>query len=262
MRKSLAAAAVCALPALLFTAACSGGGSGSDADGAARPSAVSTLAGHAPLTAQQLTQALVSDKDLPGWVFQQSSEDDGVQTTAPDAFNPDDLMAQGDGGGQQVMRADQPQCQPLADVTSTRPAVHRMASVGATFAEQTGGGPEVLNQMLVASHAPGDAEKVMADVKAALGTCTSFVATDGEGQRTPFTVGKGPAVSVGDASLAYVMTDTTDKKTGAALVTVVRTGDTITSYLSTKSVGGAGPLPLEVARKQSAKLKAALAARH
>ena len=44
-------------------------------------------------------------------------------------------------------------------------------------------------------------------------------------------------------------------------MTVVPTGDTVTSYLSAKPKGGAGPLPLEVARKQATKLKAALAAR-
>jgi hypothetical protein len=270
MRRSLhhplLTAAACVLPVLLLTSACSGGSGGSDdanGRGGASPSAAATLVGHAPLTVQQLTRALVTDADLPGWVVQQSSQDDGVQTTAPEAFDPDDLGAQGDGGGQSVMRADRPQCQPLADIASTKPAIHRMASVGAAFAQQTKGGaaPGTVNQMLVASHAPGDAQKVMDGVLSALRTCTSFTGADGTGQRTPFTISKGPAVAVGDASVAYLMTDTSDRKTGAALVTVVRTGDTITSYLSTRPKGGAGPVPLAVARKQAAKLKAALAAR-
>lgn len=251
------------LPALMLAAACSGGGSGGSAapDGGsgASPSAVSTLAGHAPLTVQQLTQALVTDSDVPGWVVQQTSDDNGVQTTAPEAFNPDDLMAQGDGGGQSVLHADTPRCQPLADVVGSKPAVHRMASVGATFAQESkGGGPKVVDQMLIASHAPGDAQRVMDAVRAALGSCASFQATDGEGRRTPFAVAPGPAVRVGDASVTYTMTDSSDKKTGTALVTVVRTGDTITSYVSTKAAGGAGPVPLAVARKQSAKLTALL----
>lgn len=41
----------------------------------------------------------------------------------------------------------------------------------------------------------------------------------------------------------------------------VRTGDTVTAYLSVKASGGAGDLPIEVARKENDKLKAALAAR-
>jgi hypothetical protein len=269
MRRSLhhplLTAAACALPVLLLTAACSGGPTDADGtSGGASPSAAAMLAGHAPLTVQQLTRALVTDADLPGWVVQQSSEDDGVQTTAPEAFNPDDLMAQGDGGdGQSVMHADRPQCQPLADIASTEPAIHRMASVGATFAQQVkgGGAPDTVNQMLIASHAPGDAQKVMDGVLSALGSCASFTGIDGTGQRIPFTVAKGPAIAVGDASVTYLMTDRSDKKTGAAQVTVVRTGDTITSYLSTRPEGGAGPVPLAVAREQSAKLKAALAAR-
>ncbi len=255
------------LPALMLAAGCSGGGSGGSADpdrgSGASPSAASTLAGHAPLTVQQLTQALVTDADVPGWVVQQTSDDNGVQTTAPEGFDPDALMAQGDGGGgQSVLHADTPGCQPLADVVGSKPAVHRMASVGATFAQESkGGGPEVVNQMLIASHAPGDAQRVMDGIRSALGSCTSFRATDGEGRRTPFTVAPGPAVRVGDASIAYTMTDSSDKKTGAALVTVVRTGDTVTSYVSTKAAGGAGPVPLAVARKQSAKLAALLGRR-
>jgi hypothetical protein len=247
----------------MFAAGCSGGGSTApDGGSGASPSAASTLAGHAPLTVQQLTRALVTDADVPGWVVQQTSDDDGVQTTAPEGFDPDDLMAQADGGGQSVLHADTPACQPLADVVGSKPAVHRMASVGATFAQESkGGGPEVVNQMLIASHAPGDAQRVMDGIRAALRSCSSFQATDGEGRRTPFTVTPGPAVRVGDASVAYTMTDSSDKKTGAALVTVVRTGDTVTSYVSTKAAGGAGPVPLAVARKQSAKLAALLGRR-
>ncbi|MCL2552699.1 MAG: hypothetical protein FWE15_31785 [Actinomycetia bacterium] len=273
MRKSLTAA-IAALPALLMLAACSSGSSHADGPPSASPTALSSLAGHAPLTVQQLTRALVTDSDLPGWVVEQSSSSDGVQTTAPEEFNPDDLSAQDPSGGQAVLTADRPGCQPLADVASTKPAIHRMASVGAEFAPRPSSGsggagsskgssvvPASVNQMLVASHAPGDARKVMASLTAALATCTRFVATGGDGVRTPFTIARGPAVAVGDEAVTYVMTDTSDQKTGAALVTVVRTGDTITSYLSTRSKGGAGAVPLAVARKQDAKLRAALAAR-
>ncbi|SEN10933.1 hypothetical protein [Actinacidiphila rubida] len=279
MRKYLTAAAA-ALPALLLLTACSSGSTHADGtdrtDGtpSASPTVLSTLAGHAPLTAQQLAKALVTDADLPGWVIEQSSSSDGVQTTAPEEFNPDDLSAQGDSGGQAVLTADRPDCQPLADIASTKPAIHRMASVGAEFAPKpatdsstapgsSGQGasvvPATVNQMLVASHAPGDAQKVIAAVRSALTSCTGFTATGGDGTRTPFSIARGPAVAVGDASVSYVMTDTSDKKTGAALVTVVRTGDTVTSYLSTRSAGGAGAVPLAVVRAQDRKLRAALA---
>ncbi|MBY8876840.1 hypothetical protein [Actinacidiphila acidipaludis] len=283
MRKSLTAASA-ALPALLLLAACSTGSSHTDGTPSASPTTLSTLAGHAPLTVQQLSRALVTDTDLPGWVIEQSSSSDGVQTTAPEEFNPDDLSAQGDSGGQAVLHADIPGCQPLADTASTQPRIHRMASVGAEFAPAPqaassgsagsagsagssgsfGPGaakvvPTTVNQMLVASHAPGDAQKVMASLRTALTTCTRFTATGGDGTRTPFSIAGGPKVTVGDEAVAYLMTDVSDKKTGAALVTVVRTGDTITSYLSTRSAGGAGPVPLAVARKQDAKLRAVLA---
>jgi hypothetical protein len=271
------------LPVLLLAAACSGGSSGADGTSHASPSAVSSLAGHAPLTVQQLTRALVTDADVPGWVVQQTSDDDGVQTTAPSQFDPDAMMGMADSNGQNVLQSDRPECQPLADVASARPKIHRMASVGATFAQETaataakggtaaggpaakGGaagaaGPAVVNQMLIASHAPGDAQRVMAAIRTALRTCTAFNGEDGQGTRTPFSITPGASPRIGDEAVAYLMTDTSDKKTGTAQVTVVRTGDTVTSYLSTKAGGGAGPVPVTIARKQSAKLAALLTRR-
>ncbi|WP_405582436.1 sensor domain-containing protein [Streptomyces sp. NBC_01190] len=256
MRKTrIAVATVAVLPALLLAAGCSSGSSGSskasksaNADGGSttRPPSSSTASsapnGKAPLTKAQLTSALVTDADVPGWTVQvsqtdtQDSQDDSTLTT------------------------DKPQCQPLADITSSKPKIHRMAFVGAAFAKTPAAGqttPAEIDQMLVASHAPGDAQKVIDSVKQALGTCTTFNAVDNTGTKTPFAITKGPAVATGDASASYVMTDTADKKSGAARVSVVKTGDTITAYLSVKSAGGAGELPLNVAREQNDKLRAA-----
>lgn len=262
MRNSRVAAAL--LPMLLLAAACSAHSSGGKADADGPPSPSSVFAGKAPLSLAQLSRALVTDNDVPGWVVQMSQTDDGVATTAPEEFDPDDLGAQGDTDAQSVLVASPADCQPLADVTSTRPLIHRMASVGAAFARTSDSGtapPTQINQMLIASHAPGDAQKVMDGIRSALASCASFDGRDSGGAVTPFTIRKGPAVEVGDASVSYVMTDTADKKTGAALVTVVRTGDTIASYISMHSKGGAGDVPLEIARKEDQKLRAALAAR-
>ncbi|WP_329132675.1 sensor domain-containing protein [Streptomyces sp. NBC_01476] len=244
-RVRLAAASAAVLPALLLAAACSSNSSDANGGSKTAPPASSAPAGGAPLTKAQLTSALVSAKDVPGYTVQVS------QTDATDAQ--DDA----------TLTADKAACQPLADITSSKPQIKRVAFVGAAFAKTpaTSGSttPAEIDQMLVASHAPGDAQKVIDSVDTALGTCTSFNATDNTGTKTPFSITKAPAVSAGDASASYVMTDTADKANGAALVTVVRTGDTITAYLSVKSAGGAGTLPLDVARKQSDKLKAAQA---
>ncbi|MFI0937947.1 sensor domain-containing protein [Streptomyces sp. NPDC021020] len=229
-----------ALPALLLAAACSSG------DDSAKPDSASpsVLSGKAPLTTDQLSKALITDSDLPGWTVQPSQTADTSDTSR--------------------LTADKPACQPLADVTSSNPKIHRMAFVGAAFAKTTdksGATPEIINQMLVASHAPGDADKVMAELKTALTTCTGFTATDSSGAKTPFTISKGPAVPVGDKAVSWIMNDTADKKAGAALLSVVETGDTVTMYVSVKSAGGAGPLPVDAERKQAEKLKKALAAR-
>ncbi|CAG6399386.1 sensor domain-containing protein [Streptomyces cocklensis] len=242
MHKTRLRLAAAALPALLLAAACS---SADSKDSPKVPDGTANiLSGKAPLTTDQLSRALVTDSDLPGWTVQPSQTADSSDTS--------------------TLTADKAVCQPLADVTSSSPKIHRMAFVGAAFAKTTktsGATPDVINQMLVASHAPGDAKKVIESVKTALAGCTGFTATDSSGTKTPFTVSKGPAVPTGDESVSYVMNDSADKKTGAALVAVVQTGDTVTAYVSVKSSGGAGPLPIDVARKQSEKLKTALAAR-
>jgi hypothetical protein len=243
MHKTRLRLAAAALPALLLAAACSS--SADSEDSAKTPDGTSNIvSGKAPLSTQQLSKALVTDSDVPGWTVQPSQTADSSDTS--------------------TLTADKPVCQPLADVTSSNPKIHRMAFVGAAFAKTTktsGATPDVINQMLVASHAPGDAKKVIASVKTALAGCTGFTALDSSGTKTLFTIGKGPAVALGDESVAYVMNDAADKKAGAALIAVVQSGDTVTAYVSVKSHGGAGSLPVEVATKQNAKLKAALAAR-
>ncbi|WUH93190.1 sensor domain-containing protein [Streptomyces sp. NBC_00433] len=245
MHKTRLRLAAAALPALLLAAACSSSGDSPSPDASKGPDGTSNiLSGKAPLTTEQLSKALVTDSDVPGWTIQPSQTADSSDTS--------------------TLTADKPACQPLADITSSNPKIHRMAFIGAAFAKTTattGATPEVINQMLVASHAPGDAKKVIDSVKTALAGCTGFTAVDSTGTKTPFTVSKGPAVPTGDESVSYLMNDAADKKTGAALVAVVQTGDTVTAYLSVKSSGGAGPLPIDVVRKQSEKLKAALAAR-
>lgn len=242
MHKTRLRLAAAALPALLLAAACS---SSDSTDSTKVPDGTpNILSGKAPLTTDQLSRALVTDSDVPGYTVQPSQTADSSDTS--------------------TLTADKPVCQPLADVTSSNPKIHRMAFIGAAFAKTTktsGATPDVINQMLVASHAPGDAKKVIESVKTALAGCTGFTATDSSGTKTPFTISKGPAVPTGDESVSYVMNDAADKKAGAALVAVVQTGDTVTAYVSVKSSGGAGPLPIEVARKQTDKLKAALAAR-
>jgi hypothetical protein len=253
MRKTRLRLAAAVLPALLLVAACSGSSDDGKDKGKDKPTGTSSASASASggsdgtdgsggktLTKAQLTSALIAEADVPGWTIQVSQTDDSADTS--------------------TLTADKPQCQPLADITSSKPRIPRKAFVGAAFAKTTSSAtPDAINQMLVASHAPGDAQKVIESVKTALGTCESFTATDNTGTKTPFAITKGPAVPTGDEAVSYVMADTADKKSGAALVTVVRTGDTITAYLSVKSAGGAGTLPIDVARKQNEKLKAAQA---
>jgi hypothetical protein len=255
MRKTRLRLAAAVLPALLLTAACSGSSDdkspsdagGHSSSGSSAPGSSATAGpqapdsgGRTPLTKAQLTSALIATTDVPGYQVQVSQTDDTKDTS--------------------TLTSDKPQCQPMADITSSKPAIVRKAFVGAAFAKATAtGNPDEITQMLVASHAQGDAKKVIASLRDALSKCTTFTATDNTGVKTPFAITRKPAASAGDEAVSYVMTDTKDAKTGAASVTVVRTGETITAYLSVKSAGGPGTLPVDVARKQSDKLKAAQA---
>ena len=248
MRKTRLRLAAAVLPALLFAAACSGSSgdksptdaNGHPSSGSKAPASAAANGSKTPLTKAQLTTALSATGDVPGYQVQVSQTDDSKDTA--------------------TLTSDKPQCQPMADITSSKPKIARKAFVGAAFAKPTAtGNPDQITQMLVASHAPGDATKVIAALRDSLSTCTTFTATDNTGVKTPFAITKAPAVAAGDEAVSYVMTDTKDKQTGAASVTVVRTGETITAYLSVKSAGGPGTLPVDVARKQSDKLKAAQA---
>lgn len=246
IRQAVAAAAV--LPVLALATACSGddGGKsdGKKKDGTTTAPVTSpTTAAKPPLTAAQLRAALVKDADVPGYK---------VEASKDEAMSPDDAMT-----------ADKPECQPLADPPSTRPKIPRTAFVGASVGKMDAANLPAgiqLNQLLLASHAPGDAAKMVAGIRQALEKCTAFTATDGTGKKTPFAIRKGPEVTVGDEAVSYVMSDTSDKEGGTALVTVVRTGDSSVTYLSVKGAGGAGDVPLDIARKQDARLKAAAAA--
>lgn len=245
-------AAALLLPALLLAAACTSGGgaraAGSAADGpnpgttgaATSPApggASATRGNDGALTRTQLAAALVTTKDVPGWVIESARTDESPRNAG--------------------LTTDRSQCQPLTDVTSVRPHIHRVAVVGAAFAHSAGAARvDTVNQMLVSSHAPGDAAKVIASVQDALATCRSFTAVDPHGTRTPFTVGTGAAPAAGDQAVSYVLTERAGTR-GAARVTVVRTGNTVTAYLSVTSAGRAGEAPGDVIRAQDAKLRAA-----
>ncbi|MDJ0341337.1 hypothetical protein QMK19_14870 [Streptomyces sp. H10-C2] len=247
IRRVVAVAAV--LPVLALAAACSSDGGKSDdakkKDGvttspAVPSTAAPTAAAKPPLTEAQLRAVLVKDADLPGYK---------VEASTSASMSADDKLT-----------TDKPQCQPLADPVGTKPKYVRKAYAGASVAKKDalGSGAEV-HRMLLASHAPGDAGKMMAELKRALDTCTAFIATAGTGKKIPFTITKAATVTAGDEAVSYVMADTSDKVAGAALVTVVRSGDDSITFLSAKLTGGQAAAPVDVARKQDAKLKAATA---
>ncbi|MFF3565681.1 hypothetical protein ACFYXS_37195 [Streptomyces sp. NPDC002574] len=181
--------------------------------------------------------ALVTSADVPGYVVTGSG--------GTGAMRPEQALTAG--------RAD---CRPLSDPVSARPAHRRTAYASTTFtSKEAAGGSGELDMLLLSAHVPGDAEKIMDGLAAALRNCRTFEATDGDGRATVFAVRPAEAPAAGDDAVAYVLADTAAPSDGAATVTVVRTGGSTATYVTVRLSGGTGGPPAAVVRTQDVKLR-------
>ncbi|MGB8943004.1 MAG: hypothetical protein WCD21_22595 [Streptomyces sp.] len=84
---------------------------------------------------------------------------------------------------------------------------------------------------VLSSFVRDEASVWMSELKAARTDCTEFTATSKRGWAFRFTVKPLPAVSAGDDSVAYILTNTQASGAKGNSITVVRTGGTLASYL-------------------------------
>lgn len=207
VRIKVAAAAV--VPLLMAVTAC---GSDDDGDGKAVE----------PLTAEQVTAALVVAADLPGY----------------------EVEAGDDGSDSEPEKADKPECQPLLQLV-TPDQEHKAALLSAATATKPESESDGTVNWVAVSQFDGDAgARILDEAKAALSKCTQFVSTDSEGTTTTYAVKEGPKIGFGDQSLA-VEYDTGDQA-GKVTVKWVRTGPVVVQAMATNLGFGEDEVPKAV----------------
>lgn len=241
-----ACAAAVLVPVLALSAACSDDGSGTGPGGKDARGGPGTSGGNGPgrddpgqpaegpaLTLDDLKKAALTTRDLGK----------GYRVT--------EVPAEEEKNGD-VLTADKPECQPVADVLSAEPKYKRTATVNRNALKGDFAAVEaVMVFTYLAAYAPGEAGKSFAELKAALKNCTSFTV---KGQKNAQTVSEAKAPAVGDESLAFSL----DDPDGPMVVNVVRVGNAQASLAGSDLMGGQPSVPEEIVVKQAEKLRTAV----
>ncbi|MFI0937294.1 hypothetical protein [Streptomyces sp. NPDC021020] len=250
-------------------AGCGGGGGGADTGGKAKAAAshsapaetpMAVPADVRPLTQAQLEQAVVGAKDVPGWhtgsVTGRSG--DGVQSPV----NVRNVKA--------LPAVSPAACAPLYYTTLTLARQQHGAVVEQMVMPVADKDPRAL-MMSLKSYAPADAAQLMADLRTALRTCTSFASPEpGQSWGSPKRLADP---KLGDEALSYHLVQTVpsvddkgDEDGGAPVhgrfhFVVVRSGATVAVYYVTGADDDPGfpEVPMAVVTAQTAKLAKAAA---
>ncbi|MGI3225461.1 hypothetical protein OHU07_27845 [Streptomyces phaeochromogenes] len=207
------------------------GGSG---DGESKSSA----GGQGPLTKAQLTDVLPEGADLPGF----SAERQSLR-----------LLEAKD-----VVTTGQAACRPLADMMSVSPRLPRRAMVWATIEADGAPASAPPGTLTLTSHGGDTAAQWMTGLKRAVADCTRFTATSKRGWTYEFTVASVPLERMGDDRVGYRITNVLDPSGGGNVMSVVRTGTTLATYLLPPSKNGKPrPVPESVAIAQEKRIRAA-----
>lgn len=229
IRRVLAAATVAS--ALLLATAC-GGGSGSvkdamtsdspSASSSASPSVSSSVSASAssstspkpsaskssqPRTDTRLESVLITQDDVP----------DGV-TVSPFTPSADEATA------------DDKACQPLLDLLAGGVSAGRAEGHASNRYEIDG--DSAINVILVASYAPGDAEKLMKDGVAALPDCAKFTAAAPTGQTVTYETREEPLTSRADDTVGIELTTTVGADTIPTAYGIIRVGDLLAIFIN------------------------------
>ncbi|WP_266754594.1 hypothetical protein [Streptomyces phaeochromogenes] len=207
------------------------GGSG---DGESKSSA----GGQGPLSKAQLTDALPEGADLPGF------------TAEPQSLP---LLETKD-----VVTTGQAACRPIVDMMSVRPRLPRQAMVWATIEADGAPASAPPGSVTLTSHDGDTAAQWMTALKRAVADCTRFTATSKRGWTYDFTVASVPLKRMGDDVVGYRISNVLDPSGGGNVMSVVRTGTTLATYLLTPSENGKPrPVPESVAIAQEKRIRAA-----
>ncbi|MFD3945524.1 hypothetical protein [Streptomyces sp. NPDC058579] len=190
-----------------------------------------------PLTEEQLTKALPDVSELAGF------------TTMPQSLP---LLEAED-----VVTTDKLACRPIADMMSVRPKHQRRAMVWATVKPDSAPPEATPGSLTLTSHTLKDAEAWMAEIKNALVSCSQFKATSQAGWIHRFNVRPLSTAKAGDDTVTYLLTNILAPNGKGNVMTVVRTGGTLATYLMNEDADLPVPVPASIANQQHKELQAA-----
>ncbi|MCX4821255.1 hypothetical protein OG883_15320 [Streptomyces sp. NBC_01142] len=195
--------------------------------------------GQKPLTAAELTDALPVDADFPGF------------TAEPQSMS---LLE-----AEEVVTVDNAACRPIADMMSVHPKRPREAMAWATLKANDAPLRAAPGSVTLTSHADDDAQVWMRELEDALAKCNRFTASSERGWTHRFQVKPLPSVTVGDDSVAYILTSVLAPGGKGNVITVVRTGGTFATYLMNQDADRPSAIPASIAGRQHKKLQLAAA---
>ncbi|MGW1073913.1 hypothetical protein [Streptomyces sp. NPDC002537] len=156
-----------------------------------------------------------------------------------------------------VVKTGTAACRPIADIMSVRPEHPRTAMVWATLQAEDAPPEADVSSVTLSSYADGGAKAWLGELRDALKKCDGFTASSELGWTNKFTVSPLHGVKAGDESVAYVLTNTSVRGAKGNVLTVVRTGSSLATYLVPRGDDEAAPMAEDVVGKQDKKLRAA-----
>jgi hypothetical protein len=157
------------------------------------------------------------------------------------------------GGGEPV--AEKAACRPMMDLVTINDGTVKpraLKSVTYTLAAKPGG----TNAAVIASFAPGQAQRILADGIAAVDACSSFTGSK-DGVTVTYTVSSRSDPHLGDESISLRLDTGVAGQSIPSGYTIVRVGNVVTEFVYVEVASRAFALPdLGPVRKQVDKLKA------
>ena len=208
-----------------------GGGDGESADGGGDGGS-----GAPSLSEAQLKKALLKTGDVKGYKAQPSKVD---------------MLGDEDGG----VDSEKSECEPIVDIFDTDTEYERTAYTGGSVmkGDFTAGGS--MTQVLLSAYKEGEAEKWFGDLKEALNGCDALVSAPEKGEKQQRAkVEPDDGADAGDDSVQFTLHQKEGKSSVPTVVTVVRTGANVASYMAVDVEGSAKPVGKPVVEEQHRKL--------
>ncbi|MFJ2058192.1 hypothetical protein ACIOMM_19885 [Streptomyces sp. NPDC087908] len=148
-------------------------------------------------------------------------------------------------------------CRPIADMMSVRPLHPRKTMVWATMKPEGTPADVATGSLILSSHEEQAARTWMAELKRATTECTRFTAVSRVGWTHRFSVRPVPVAKAGDESVSYLLTNALAPEGKGNVMTVVRTGGVLATYLASQGSGEPTSMSTDVANQLHERVRAA-----